>query len=149
MIVDKLENISKYGNFIPDLSELDFLKNLDFGLLNDGKSCLSETFDIVKIDYKFSKDHQHFKLLEAHKNNTDIHITIKGLDKIVFRKEEECIDIHEDYNTEHDYTLYKDKYFGSMIIPNGYFVLIPPGMAHMALMSNENVQKVVVKFNSK
>lgn len=148
MIVDKLENISKYNNFIPNISELNSIKDLDFDRLIEGKSSLSATFDIVKIDYKFSKDHQHFELLEAHKYNTDIHITFNGFDKIVFKNEDECEIIHELYNVENDYILYKDKYSGTLIIPHGYFVLIPPGMAHMALMSNQDVKKIVLKFNS-
>ena len=54
---------------------------------------------------------------------------------------------HKDYDVDNDYALYKSNQIKTIIIPEGYFCIIPNHLAHMAMYGISNsVKKIVIKI---
>jgi YhcH/YjgK/YiaL family protein len=86
-------------------------------------------------------------ILEAHRNFYDLHCTIAGNDTIAIKPVNECIDVEKDYQSEDDYILYKGNPSLKLQVPAGYFCLVTPDDAHMALYGECGfVRKVVFKI---
>lgn len=145
MIINKIDKIAIYKDLIPNFKEIETFLNSDFTSLDLGKHEISPNLQVVKINYKYKKESDHFSLLEAHKNFMDIHITIFGEDSIVYKNTENCEHVHTPYNKDDDYILYKDTYDGQVELPKSYFCVIDPTIAHMALMGEEDIIKMVIK----
>ena len=145
MIINKIENIAIYKDLIPNWEEVEFFLNSDFSSLEAGKHDISPNLKVVKIDYTFNKESGHFSLLESHKSFMDIHITLSGEDSIVYKNAKNCEQVHTAYQEQDDYILYNDKYEGKVTLPENYFCIIDPTIAHMALMDEGDVVKLVFK----
>ena len=145
MILDKLCNLSLYGVQFPSIKNLVDLVDVD-DIVKFDKNTELHNFKIITIhgepNLEFEKN-----ILEAHIKNFDIHITIAGSDIIAFANiDDECY-LHKDYDVDNDYALYKSNQIKTIIIPEGYFCIIPNHFAHMAMYGISNsVKKIVIKI---
>lgn len=145
MITDKLENLKNYLGAFPQLKDL--VIYLDNNDLNNVKEKLeTQNITLIPITSQENKDFD-FKLLEAHRTLMDVHITLKGTDKIGYQFLDDKISITKKYDEEHDYLLGKGEKIISLDVPEGYFCVIPNHFAHMALYNNKaDIDKIVVKI---
>ncbi|WP_268123775.1 YhcH/YjgK/YiaL family protein [Roseivirga pacifica] len=82
-------------------------------------------------------------VFEIHKDHFDLHITLKGVDKMCFGMKEAPIN---DYQPEGDYQLLKGEIKDMLEIKEGHAVLIPVNCSHANHLS-DNGRKLVVKIN--
>ena len=145
MILDKLCNLSLYGVQFSSIKNLIDLCGVD-DIVKIDKNTELHDFKIIPIQGEPNLDFER-NILEAHIKNFDIHITIAGSDIIAFSNiDDECY-LHKDYDVDNDYALYKSTQIKTLIIPEGYFCIIPNHLAHMAMYGISNsVKKIVIKI---
>lgn len=142
MIVDKLENINKYGQ-IPDYAK-EFVKNLskDIPL---GRVEL-DGLDYANVETYTTKPHDKC-LFEAHKKYADIQILLTGVERLDYSEKE--MTVIEPYDEKRDISFFKGDETESVILDGTNFVLLMPEELHRPQMNfekSEQVKKVVVKI---
>ena len=147
MITDRLENLESYLRIFPQLKDLvSYVKQGDLSLLTENTS-----IDNITLVPLTGKENPNFDpaLLEAHRKQMDVHVTLKGTDRIAYQLLDDKIDITSEYDETGDYLLGKGQEIISLDVPEGYFCIIPNHFAHMALYKTEvGVKKVVVKMSA-
>ncbi len=148
MITGTLENIKDYQAIYPAISELvTYMANNSLFDL-ESKTALE---NITLIPLKSDKPSDSFdpKVLEAHKTQMDIHITLSGVDVVAYADLNKESSIFKEYDKDGDYLLAHSDAIKTISVPAGYFCIIPNQFAHMALYAgHEGVKKIVVKFNA-
>lgn len=149
MILDHIANIGRYKDVFPYVNEVvEFLSKNDLRTLELKEATpISENVSLIPIDASQSPASKN--TLEAHRKKTDIHCTVTGTDTVVYRSVSECSDVETPYQDADDYMLFRDTYKGELTIPEGYFCLITPDMAHMAMCGEGQIKKFVFKVNWK
>jgi YhcH/YjgK/YiaL family protein len=130
MIIDKLENISRYGALIPGADKVAaYFKEHPLASLKNEKYVIGDTeyfftpAPIVPIPLSQ-------KRWELHRKHIDVHIILEGVDCTGW------IPAHElkqsiEYNPDGDFEFFADTVMGTVLhIPAGYFVLYGPEDAH-------------------
>lgn len=145
MILDHINNLSVYVKHIPLLKELEeFIQKNPLDKLEiTEKTRITDDIYIIPISGIQSPDAK--KLLEAHRTFIDIHYSVSGNDCVVFKAVNKCHLIETPYQEADDYMLFKDPFEGQLTVPQGYFCLITPEIAHMAMCGNTQLTKFVFK----
>lgn len=146
MIIDKVENISKYSKIIPK-EVIEFLKispDANTGHYEIVGSTYANIEEYLPKPYELCK-------YEAHKKYIDLQMLLKGEEDLEYRMAG-GLDILEDYNEERDIMFFKNKDTNSDIvhlIPYK-FALIFPHEAHKPQIKTKScpVKKVVVKIST-
>lgn len=146
MITDKIENLHKYKAIFPYITDL-------MNILNS-KNLIDiiqrETIGVISlIPIKSEKVTENFdkNVLEAHKAQMDIHITLDGHDVIGYANLDDEAKIFKNYDEINDYLLANSKMIKTITVPKNYFCIIPNNFAHMALYEgHSNIKKIVVKM---
>lgn len=146
MITDRIENLAKYDRSFPNINDL--MKILESTPLADITK--KETFGslaLVPIISEGVSDSFDNSVLEAHKTSMDIHITLDGVDVIAYANLDDETMVFKAYDNVSDYLLANSNQIKIIIVPKGYFCIIPNNFAHMALYDGHaKVKKVVVKM---
>ncbi len=146
MITDRLENIYKYNSLFSGVGQ--FSKVLDSKSLIDIK--YKETYGdivLIPITSDFISDTFDKSILEAHLSLMDIHITLEGTDIIAYADLDNESTVFKAYNEVDDYLLANSDAIKTIVVPKGYFCIIPNNFAHMALYKGHtHVKKLVVKM---
>ena len=142
MIIDKLENISKYSDIPSNIVE--FVNNLSKDI-NLGRVQLNESdyANVEMYETKFSQDAK----FEAHKKYIDIQILLDGSERIYYTSLQglnEC----EPYNEVRDIVFYKNAIINAdyVTLDGTNFAMIFPHEAHapqVCVGEKSNVKKVV------
>ncbi|AWI24460.1 YhcH/YjgK/YiaL family protein [Flavobacterium pallidum] len=148
MITGTLENIKEYQAIYPAISELaSYLENHSLSDL-DTKTAL-ETITLIPLKSEKPGDNFDPRVLEAHKVQMDIHITLSGVDVVAYADLDKESAIFKEYDKDGDYLLAHSDNIKTITVPAGYFCIIPNQFAHMALYAgHQDVKKIVVKFNA-
>ena len=145
MIINSLTNLHCYEKQFPFLTDISsFIKANDLSKIKDSRIDVSDRLFVVFIN-EIQSVEQNNIILEAHRNWIDIHCTILGKDRIIFKEIEACKNIEKEYDPTDDYILYRELPSGAVSIEEGYFCLIEPNMAHMALCGEGSISKIVFK----
>ena len=146
MITDKLENMHRYQSLFSRLRQLVAVvnaKSLDGIIEKENRGYLS----LIPIRSDVVPDTFDPRILEAHQREMDVHITLEGTDCIAYADLETETLPFKAYDAQHDYLLVKSDAVKTLLVPKGYFCIIPNNFAHMALYSgHKKVKKVVVKL---
>ncbi len=121
-----------------------FLETLDWDTLNAGRTELSPTVAVVKIEEKQPIGLAH--LLEYHRSFADLHVTLEGNDSYRFKLLADCTQESKPYDPDQDYGLYEDAPGQTLVVHPGEAVYIGTDMAHMALCGAGQVRKLVFKI---
>lgn len=145
MIIDSIKNISNYQILVPIARQiLDFLESTDLSKLNKK---VNITDSLVAIPIRGDKSNDKSNILEAHRIWSDIHYTISGKDKIIYKPVDQCLNIFKEYLTDEDYVLFNESEVDSLTLCEGLFCVIDPSMAHNALIGEKgSVYKIVFKY---
>ena len=145
MILDHIINFNQYVNAFPFLNEVAaFIQSQNLNELQlSEKTRITDQVYIIPISAMQSAESK--TTLEAHKGWMDIHYTVKGTDTIVYKAVNACTLVDTPYQEADDYMLFKDAFVGELQVPEGYFCLITPDMAHMAMCGTTAITKFVFK----
>ncbi|MFM2225830.1 MAG: hypothetical protein RJA07_2032 [Bacteroidota bacterium] len=117
------------------------LKNSKHG----DKKQLSENVSVVFLSSEIPFD--KIDILEAHRQNIDLHYTISGIDKMAYKNVDECKTIEKEYDADNDYLLVKELPSDVQEIHPCNYAIIPPSLAHMAFyQTTSKVEKLVFKI---
>jgi len=145
MILDILENSSRYlplnKGFI---KAFEFLNRPDIETLETGKHEIDgeNVFAIVAREQGREKE---LAQLEIHKNYIDIQFVISGTDTMGWRNLSSCSEPADQYNPEYDLQFYKDQPHAWLATVEGSYAIFFPEDAHMPLISDDFIHKVIVK----
>ncbi len=144
MIIDKIENISKYKE-VPAFA-LDFIKNITHDIKEGRYELVDESFANVE---SYSTKAPEVAKFEAHKDYIDIQLLITGNERIYYTDVEGLVE-SEPYDKSRDIVFFKDSVKKSdyLTLNGANFAMIYPHEAHapqVFLDGAENVKKVVVK----
>ena len=147
MIIDKVENISKYSgipqeaiDFVEAVTKEDFVGHYDFreGVFANIDEYETKTFDNCKF--------------EAHKNYIDIQLILDGIERLDYVPVD-GLEVSEAYDKERDVMFFKNpsELSDSVILKAGKFALIYPHEAHKPQIAIDDkpikVKKAVVKIH--
>lgn len=145
MIIDKIENISKYKE-IPEFAHT-FIKNITPDI-KEGRYELGED-NFANVESYLTKPHEVAKF-EAHRNYIDIQLLLSGNERIYYNDVEGLVEAAP-YDKSRDIVFFKDSVKKSdyLTLNGTNFALIYPHEAHAPQVSvndyAEQVKKVVVK----
>lgn len=145
MIINSLQNIALYTPAYTHLQEfIDYYTKHKFDLLVTGKNEISENLYIVK---NFGDKKSDFEgTLEVHREWVDIHIPLTDDEIIAFKALVDCELIEKEYDAENDYMLYNESDISQVTLAKGYFAIIDTTMAHMAMLGEGSMTKLIVKL---
>jgi YhcH/YjgK/YiaL family protein len=145
MIINSLKNISIYTSVYPHLKEaVNFIQNIGFDNLVSGKNDVSDNVFIMKNQGEKKSDFTG--ILEVHREWIDIHIPLTDDEIIAFKEISECKNLIKEYDSENDYALYDEEDISQLTLAKGYFAIIDPTVAHMAMLGEGSMSKLVFKI---
>ena len=149
MIIDKLENISRYALMIKDCKELEqFLNTHSLKELVPGRYTPEGTGLIINVfDYETKIGSK--TPWETHHSHMDIHIVIKGCEEVEWTPAQHVVQSRE-YVAERDVEFFTDERVGCrVLVEEGFFCLVMPEDAHKPALAPNDEQrkgrKIVVK----
>lgn len=145
MIYDQLNQAERYLPLHPGFpAAFAFLKRADLAELVDGRYEIDgeRVYALVqrKPGRKPSETH-----LEAHRRYIDIQYVVGGMDTMGWRSTPDCQQIDTPYNESKDVILYGDDPAAWIATAPGAFALFFPADAHMPLIGEGMLHKVVIK----
>lgn len=146
MILDKLQNAPRYYSLHPLFEQaFQFLQQADLATLPTGKQEIvgKDLFAIISEGKGISE--QDAKL-EVHQKYIDIQYIISGTDHMGWKDLAHCAAPHDPYNEERDAAFFTDKTKSWFDVPAGSFTIFYPDDAHAAMITDENIHKVVLKI---
>ncbi len=147
MIINSLKNITIYTSTYPHLKEaVDFIQNIGFDKLVSGKNEVSDNVYIMKNVGEKKSDFEG--VLEVHRDWIDIHIPLTDDEIIAFKEISECKNLSKEYDSENDYALYDEEDISQVTLAKGYFAIIDTTMAHMAMLGEGSLAKLVFKIRN-
>ncbi|MEO8254201.1 MAG: YhcH/YjgK/YiaL family protein [Flavobacterium sp.] len=148
MITDTIENLSIYKGIYPEIEQL--LNILEFSNLESlSEKISSNDITLIPISSKEISPLFDSKILESHKRLMDIHITLSGNDVIAYADINTEVVEYKIYSESDDYALHTSDKIKKILVPSGYFCIIPNNFAHMALYEGHSeVKKIVVKLQA-
>jgi YhcH/YjgK/YiaL family protein len=146
MITDTIENLSIYKAIYPEINQL--LSVLESNNLESlSEKMTSDNLTLIPIFSGEVSSSFDSKILESHKRLMDIHITLSGTDVIAYANINTEVEEYKTYSEVDDYALHTSDRIKEILVPAGYFCIIPNNFAHMALYKGHaDVKKVVVKL---
>lgn len=149
MIVDYIENISKYGDLVPE-SVLNFIAKLEgdyTSVFQGSKKKIIDEKNYANFDV-YSPKTIDLCRFEAHKKYADIQIMLNGEERIDIINTD-GLSVSDEYDEQKDVMFFKppEKAADKIVLSKGKFVLIYPYEAHCPQIktTSDNVEKVVVK----
>lgn len=146
MILDTLNNLHKYASLFKAIKQVTHALN-DRSLNDISEKVCSEDITLIPLQSGGVSDNFDASILESHKTQMDIHVTLEGEDVIAFADLENETNPLKPYDEANDYALSTSDSIKTLKVLQGYFCIIPNNFAHMALYKgHRDVKKIVVKI---
>lgn len=145
MILDTVENLPQYFSINKGFEKVyAFIQQQNIAELSVGKYEIDgdNVFAIVAKEKGRSKQEA---LLETHENYIDIQLVLDGIDEMGWSPKTECKNIKMKYDAEKDVQLYSDEPNAWIKTTAGKFVIFVPQDAHMPMVSDKVLHKIVFK----
>lgn len=147
MIVDSLQNISKYASLHPLFAKaFAFIASTDLAALEVGK------FDIdganirgIVSDKNGTTAAESTAKFECHNAHIDIQVCISGKETIGWKPRGTCVAQKGEYNPEKDVLFYEDApdmFFG---LTDAQFAIFYPEDVHAPMIGEAAIKKLVIK----
>ncbi len=85
--------------------------------------------------------------LEAHRNYIDVQVVLGGVDTMGWRPTAACQEIATPYNPEKDVMLFTDRPTAWVAVGPGEFAIFFPADAHLPMIADGELHKVVLKVH--
>ena len=146
MILDVIENAHHYS-----IMNNGFTKAIEFLLRSDLAELPVKNYEIDGdcVYAVVAKDHGRKKesaLLETHEKYIDIQLVLAGIDTMGWKPKSSCKQPSEEYNKESDIQFFSDKPDIWLPVKSGCFAIFFPEDAHMPMISDSQLHKVIVKI---
>ena len=147
MIVDSLQNTSKYSSLHPSFAKaFAFIASTDLAALEVGK------FDIdganirgIVSDKNGTTAAESTAKFECHNAHIDIQVCISGKETIGWKPRGTCVAQRGEYNPEKDVLFYEDApdmFFG---LTDAQFAIFYPEDVHAPMIGDAAIKKLVIK----
>jgi len=145
MILDHLENSALYLPLNPLFAKaFAFLSRPDLQDLSPGKYEIDgERLFAIVVDEPGRE--RSAAVLEIHERYVDIQYVVGGTDEMGWKPLALCTDPAGDYDREKDARFFNDRPDIWLPVRAGSFAVFFPQDAHTAMVSAENIRKVIVK----
>lgn len=148
MILDKLQNASRYYSLHPLFEKaFRFLKETDLTTIPIGQQAIEDK-NLFAIISEGSGIGEEDARLEVHRKYIDIQYVISGTDHMGWKDLAQCEAPNDPYTEERDAAFFPDKTNNWFDVPAGSFTIFYPDDAHAAMITKENVKKVVLKIKA-
>lgn len=145
MILDSLENIQNYASLNPHFGKaFNFLLNNDLKSLELSRHEIDGDLVYATAVQALGRSKEEAKL-ETHQKYIDIQVVLSGTDTMGWKSAQACTSLDGDYNQEKDLQLYSDSPDAWLATGAGAFAIFFPQDAHMPMVSDAQLHKVIVK----
>ena len=148
MIIDTLENASKYFSINPFFKEaFEFIKN--HNNLEKAEDGTVATFENVKgfvATFQGVSKETALSKFECHDKNIDIQYCIKGKETFGWKPRQKCVLTNGDYNPEKDVRFFSDTPNLFFELTEGQFVVFFPEDVHAPGIGAAEIKKLVLKI---
>ena len=148
MIIDKIENVSRY-DYVPFVNKVaEFLKNNDIKTIANGKYDLGDECYVNVTEYLTKEEDEDGLELEAHVNYLDVQLTASGEELLYYQ----AIELGEsiiDYDKNKDVEFFSVEWANQVTLYPGNLAIIFPNDLHVGGLiadTAENVKKLVFKL---
>jgi biofilm protein TabA len=146
MILDVLENAQRYCTLNEGFARaFEFLSRPDLKELPLGKYEIDGGRIYATVS-KVAGRKKEDALLETHEKYIDIQLILAGTDTMGWKPRSLCNQPTRGYDQKTDMQFYADKPDAWLATESGAFAIFFPEDAHMPLISQEDIHKVVVKI---
>ena len=145
MIIEKLENAEKYFELHPAFEKaFTFLRQENLAEMELKKYELDGDKLFCTISNAKGRKREGSKL-EAHKKYIDIQYVIAGDEEMGWKQTSTCMDVESEYSAEKDVAFYNDEPTSWIKVPPGSFTIFFPNDAHIPVIGDGEIHKVVFK----
>lgn len=145
MIIDSLENAKRYESLNPYFKQaFEYLKSLDFGKLEAGKTEISGKNLFVNVSDTKLKTKENARM-EAHDNYIDIQIPVSCAESFGWIDRNKCKNITDPYNPEKDIIFYSDAPTTYFTLQPGDFAIFFPEDGHAPCIGEGDIRKIIFK----
>ena len=147
MIVDSLENTSKYSSLHPSFAKaFAYISSSDLAALEIGKFDIEgENIRGIVSDKHGSTEAESTAKFECHNAHIDIQVCIRGKETMGWKPRGSCISPRGEYNAEKDVLFFDDApdmFFG---LTDGQFAIFYPEDVHAPMIGEGQIKKLVIK----
>ena len=147
MIVDSLENTSKYSSLHPSFAKaFAYISSTDLAGLEIGKFDIDgENIRGIVSDKQGSTATESTAKFECHNAHIDIQVCISGKETMGWKPRGSCISPRGEYNAEKDVLFFDDApdmFFG---LSDGQFAIFYPEDVHAPMIAEGKIKKLVIK----
>jgi len=148
MILDILENSDRYISLHKGFSKaFEFLKRADLKELPIGTYEIDSNLIYAMISIEQGRTVEKAKL-ETHERHIDIQFVISGIDTMGWRAKKSCTNASDDYSQNNDVQFFEDAPISFIATKSNSFTIFFPEDAHMPLISDDEIHKVVIKVKA-
>ena len=145
MILDILENSGRYHGLHSEFQRaFEFLKRPDLSSLEPGRHEIDGERVFARVAKGPGRKKQDGKL-ESHRKFIDIQYVISGTDEMGWKPSSACKAPAGPYDPEEDIQFFTDEPDAWVLVHAGAFIVFFPEDAHLPLISEGEIHKVVVK----
>jgi len=145
MILDRLDQAERYFALNPGFtSAFAFLRRPDLAELPEGRYEIDDTRVYALVQHRQGKRPEEGRL-EAHQNFIDIQYVVTGKDTMGWLPASDCQSIEKPYDPVKDVVLFSDRPAAWIAVDPGAYAIFFPEDAHLPLIGEGAMHKVVVK----
>ena len=145
MIIDMLDNADRYLGFNKGFRRaFAYLMRDDLLKLEPGRYEVDTDRVYAIVEDAQGRDKNDAQL-EAHKKYIDIQLVVKGTDNMGWKLRSSCSDISKSYDEKMDILFFNDEPDAWFPVTAGTFAIFSPEDAHMPLISEGRLRKVIMK----
>jgi len=146
MILDSLDNAYKYADLHPLFCKaFDFLRDEKLADLSAGKHEIEGDTLFASVSKSLGRNKKDADI-EVHRDYIDIQYVVSGCDEMGWSPLQSCTDPEAEYDIEKDIQFFKDAPQTWIKVTEGSFAIFFPEDAHLPLISDEIIHKVVMKI---
>ena len=145
MIIDSLENLTKYVQLNPLFSKVvEYINTHDLSEQPEGKQVIDG--DDLYVNFASAKGKTHIEAkLESHDAMIDIQIPLSGPETFGVKARSECTKPAGEMDPEKDILFFDDEIEEVIEAAKGQVVTFAPDTAHAPLIGEGNIHKAIFK----
>lgn len=147
MIIDTIENLSKYTSLNPLFAKaLEYINQSNLGSIEDGKYEIDgDKLRAIVTNKKGMTAAESTAKFECHDKHIDIQICIKGVETLGWKPRASCKEQKGEYNPEKDVVFYNDPPDTFFELKDGQFGIFYPEDVHAPMIGEDLIKKMVIK----
>ncbi len=148
MIIDSLENASKYTSIHPLFAKaFEYIKSINLQTVEIGKYEIAEGLKAIFSEKTGMVTAESIAKFECHNKNIDIQLCIAGKETIGWKPRLSCTAPKGTYNDEKDVSFFNDVPDMYFQLTNEQFAIFFPEDVHapMIAVNDEKIRKLVIK----